>query len=149
MIRRLIQVFSGVVTLLLLFPRFSFAFQEWGQEGLFIHEAAHLLFLAAMLYLIYEMRREELQRLRGFRFLIWAWALLAWWNLDAVVGHLSEWFLGNPVILGQGVSRRLLMDTPNNWLFYLTKVDHFILLVPPFYLLYRGLKAFTREGGPG
>jgi hypothetical protein len=147
--RRLAQVISGVLTLLFLSPRLSLAYQEWQQEGLYIHQAAHLLFLAAMVYFIYEMRRERLQNWRGFRLLIWACALLALWNVDSMVGHFSEWFLENPVILGGGLSRRLLMDSPNAWIFYITKLDHFILLAPAFYLLYRGLKSFTQEKGPG
>ena len=89
--RRLTQVFSGVVTLVLFFPRLGYGFPpEWEREALAIHQAAHVLFLAAMLYFIYEMRRERLQRLQGFRYLIWACALLALWNLDALVGHFSE-----------------------------------------------------------
>ncbi len=147
--RRLAQVVSGVLTLLFLSPRLSLAFQEWQEEGLYIHQAAHALFLAAMLYFIFEMRREGLQRWRGFRLIIWACAILALWNVDALVGHFSEWLLENPVVLGGGFSRRLLMDSPNAWIFYVTKIDHFLFLAPAFYLFYLGLKAFTREKGPG
>jgi hypothetical protein len=143
--RRLAQVVFWIIVLVLLSPRFSLAFQEWEGESLSIHQAAHFLFLAAMLYFIYEMRREGLQRLRGFRLLIWACAILALWNVNALVSHFSEWLLVNPVILGQGLSRRLLMDSPNTWLFYITQLDHFLFLVPAFYLFYLGLKAFTQE----
>jgi hypothetical protein len=95
------------------------------------------------------MRQEKLQRHRGFRLLIWGSGLLALWNLDAVVGHFSEYFLTNPVILGQGLSRRLLMEDFDSWLFYITKLDHFLLLVPAFYLFYCGLKALAEEPRAG
>jgi hypothetical protein len=110
---------------------------------------AHLLFCAAMLFFIYEMRQEKLQRYRGFRYLIWACGILAFWNLDAVVGHTLEWGLTNPVILGHGLSQRLLMENLEIWFYYLTKIDHFALLIPAFYLFYRGLKALAQEAQSG
>lgn len=148
--RPLAQILFGAIVLLLFSPRLSLAFApQWGREGLSLHQIAHVLFLAAMLYFIYEMRREKLQRRRGFRFLIWGSGLLALWNLDSVVGHFSEYFLDNPVILGQGLSRHLLMEDSTSWLFYITKLDHFLLLVPAFFLFYRGLKTLTEEPRSG
>lgn len=146
--RRLFAVCFGVLVTLLFFPRHSFAsWFQWGTGGSYVHQMAHLLFLGAMLFFIYEMRREGLQKYRGFRYLTWACWLLALWNLDAVVGHATEWSLTNPVILGHGLSRRLLMEDFQTWVYYVTKFDHFALLIPAFYLFYRGLKVFAREPG--
>jgi hypothetical protein len=39
------------------------------------------------------------------------------------------------------------MDDFQTWVVYLTKIDHFVLLVPAFYLFYRGLKALAQEEG--
>ncbi len=163
--RRLAQIFPGIFVLLLLSLGFSLAWGhgldeansyarqsafgwELGTQGSYVHQTAHLLFCGAMLYFIYEIRRERLQRYRGFRLLMWACGVLAFWNLDAFVGHWSEWSL-SPVILGQGFSQRLLMNGFNAWLFYLTQFDHFILLVPAVYLFYRGLQAFAQEPPSG
>ena len=145
--RRLSQVFSGVFLLLLLAPRCALAqgWFEWGTQGSYVHQMAHLLFCAAMLFFIHEMFQEKLQRQRGFQLLVWSCAILAIWNLDAVVGHTVEWDLSNPVILGHGLSRRLLMENGQVWLYYITQLDHFILLIPAFYLFYRGLKTLARE----
>ncbi len=144
--RRLFEVCAAVFVTLLFFPRYSFAsWLQWGTEGSYVHQMAHLLFLGAMLFFIYEMRREGLQKYRGFRYLTWTCWVLALWNLDAVVGHTVEWSLANPVILGHGLSRRLLMEDFNTWVYYLTKIDHFALLIPAFYLFYRGLKALAQE----
>jgi hypothetical protein len=78
---------------------------------------------------------------------MWAWALFALWNLDAFVGHWADWTLQNPLILGQGWDRRLVMDDFQTWLVYITKIDHSILLAPAFLMFYLGLKALVRKPG--
>ena len=149
--RRQVRILSGVSLLLLLFPRYALAegWFQWGTQGSYVHQSAHLLFAAAMIFFIYEMHHEGMQKFRGFRILMWACGFLAWWNLDAVVGHTLEWGLINPVIIGHGLAKRLLMDEWVLWLYYLTQIDHFLLLIPAFYLLYRGLKSLAREAESG
>jgi hypothetical protein len=39
------------------------------------------------------------------------------------------------------------MDGFHTWLVYITKIDHFILLVPAFLMFYLGLKALVRKPG--
>jgi hypothetical protein len=138
-----------VFSLLLLTPGPCLAqWPDWfkfGTQGSYIHEAAHLLFAAAMLVFIREIYRAGLNQVRGFRLLVWSWAFLALWNLDAFVGHAADWTLTNPVILGSGFARKLLMYDAHTWVVYITKIDHFLLLVPAFYLFYRGLKVLVRE----
>ncbi len=149
--RRVAPIISGVFLLLLFSPNYVLAqgWFQWGTQGSYVHQMAHLLFAGAMLFFIYEIRREKLQNYKGFRCLMWACAILALWNLDAVVGHTLEWSMVNPVILGHGLARRLLMENPESWFYYLTQIDHFALLIPAFYLFYRGLRAFARESRPG
>ncbi len=146
---RVVQVFIPTLALLFLAPRLCLAewfnWYEFGTEGSYVHEFAHLLFAAALIFFIHEIYHSELHRLRGFRDLVWAWALLAWWNLDAMVGHWAEWTLKNPVIIGEGFSRQILMYDLQTWIFYIGKMDHFVLLVPAFYLLYRGLKGLDHQ----
>lgn len=140
------QVLSGTLIILLCSPASSLAaLLEWGTEGSYVHQMAHLLFSGAMLFFIREMYRGGLQAARGFRCLIWACWLLALWNLDALIGHAADWSLHNPLILGEGLSRWLVMENAHTWLFYITKLNHFLLLPPAFYLLYRGLKTLARE----
>jgi hypothetical protein len=146
---RLSPAVISAVFALLLIPGCDLALSlKWPTEGSYVHETAHLLFGAAMLFFIHEIYHAGLQRLRGFRFLIWAWAFLALWNFDAFFGHWIEWTLANPVITGEGLSRQLLMSDTHTWLFYITKIDHFLLLPPAFYLFYRGLKTLAREPRP-
>ena len=149
--RRLASILSGFFFLLLFSPRYVLAqgWFEWGTEGSYVHQTAHLLFFGAMLFFIYEICREKLQRYRGFRCLMWACGILALWNLDAIVGHALDWGHSNRVILGHGLYKRLLMEDPESWFYYLTQIDHFALLIPAFYLFYRGLRAFAQESQPG
>jgi hypothetical protein len=145
--RRLAQILTGVLIFLLFSPRYVLAqgWFFWGTEGSYVHQLAHLLFCGAMIFFIYEMRQEKLQSYRGFRYLIWGCAILALWNLDAVVGHTLEWGRTNRTFLGQGLSERLVMENWESWFYYVTKIDHFALLIPAFYLYYRGLKILARE----
>ena len=150
--RRCVAQISGAVfALLLLSPGQVLAqWPDWfqfGTEGSYVHQGAHLLFAAAMFFFILEIHQAGLEKFRGFRFLIWAWAILAFWNLDAFIGHWADWTLENPVILGQGFAREIMMYDFHTWLVYITKIDHFLFLVPAFYLFYRGLKALAGESG--
>ncbi len=149
--RRIGQVLGAAALSVLIAPRPSlaqwFSWYEFGTEGSYVHETAHLLFAAAMIFFIYQVRHTDLHKFRGFRLLSWAWVFLAWWNLDAFVGHWAEWTLHNPVIMGQGLWRSIVMFNVKTWVFYLCKIDHFIFLVPAFYLLYRGLKVLDRQAG--
>lgn len=147
MIRPRSLLWPAVPVLLLTFPRPSLALISHGHpEGLYVHQLAHLLFAGAMLFLVYMIRREGLQREGGFRALIWAGFFYTWWNLVAFVGHTAEVFLPEQAFLGRptDVGQRLLMTQASAWVYYVAKMDH-LFLVPAFYLFYRGLKALVRK----
>ncbi|MBW1991004.1 MAG: hypothetical protein JRI59_02550 [Deltaproteobacteria bacterium] len=142
----LCRVLVGTLFLLFCSPAAGLAaLFDWGTQGSYVHQFSHLLFLAAMLFFLREMYRGGLQTTPGFRSLIWACWLLALWNLDAVIGHAVDWSIRNPLILGQGLSRRLVMEDARFWVYYLHRFIHFLLLPPAFYLFYRGLKTLGRE----
>jgi hypothetical protein len=147
----LVRSGSALFILVLLLPRHALAqwvsWDHFGTQGSYVHEIAHLLFAISLLFFIREIFNARLQNFRGFKMLVWAWALLAFWNLDAFIGHWANWTLENPVIMGQGWGRRLLMENFQTWLVYITKIDHFVLLVPVFLLFYLGLRALARKPG--
>lgn len=146
MYRRWAQVLLGLVILVLSHSRAALASDFlWETQGSYVHQMAHLIFALAMIFLIYEIKGGELRGLPGFRSLVWACVLLAWWNLDAVIGHALDWSLVSPIIMGQGLDRRLLMEDWHTWAYYVTKLTHFLLLPPAFYFFYRSLKRFRRE----
>jgi hypothetical protein len=147
--RRLIRLSSACFVLILLLPSQALAqwvtWHDFGTEGSYVHLIAHLLFGLAMLFFIYEIVHAKLQLFPGFRLLVWAWAFFALWNFDSFVGHWAAWTLNNPIILGQGWGRRLVMDNFHTWLVYITEIDHFVFLVPAFLLFYLGLRTLVRQ----
>jgi hypothetical protein len=149
--RRLLVPLGSMICILTLLPRQALAqwvtWHSFSTQGSFVHETAHLLFALSMLFFIHEIFNARLQNFHGFKLLVWAWALLALWNLDAFVGHWADWTLKNPVIIGQGWDRRLLMENFHTWLVYVTKIDHFVLLAPVFLLFYLGLRTLARNSG--
>ena len=143
--RRLTQVLCGLVILVLFTPRPGLALELlWETQGSYVHQMAHLLFAVAMVFLIYEIKRSELRGTPGFRNLMWACVFLIWWNLDAIVGHALDWSLRNPVVLGKGLERRLLMEDWHTWGYFFGKITHFLLPLPAFYFFYRSLKGFSQ-----
>jgi hypothetical protein len=142
---RIPYLFSGVVSLLLLDPRPCLAIPIHGNpHGFFIHQAAHLLMTAAMIFFIYTLKREGLLQQRGFRILAWAGAILGLWSFEHYWGHFSEIWLVNPLILGQGFSQRLVMENFNAWVYYFSHLDNWLLAIF-FYVLYRALKTLAQE----
>ncbi|MDD5640859.1 MAG: hypothetical protein PHX53_04365 [Syntrophales bacterium] len=143
--RRLAPIFACIGLQLFFSPPSSLAAGlQCAPPGPYVNEIAHLLFLGAMIFFIYEILHAGLKKFRGFRFLLWAWALLALWNLDAFVGHWAAWTCAAPLVLGDGWSSRLLMKDFRDWTVLVTQLNNFLLLVPAFYLFYRGLKALAQ-----
>jgi hypothetical protein len=145
---RLRPAWIGTVALALVagLPRTALALQPHGHpEGLYAHQMAHVLFALAMLFLLYHLKKEQLPGLRWFT---WAGILFVLWNLDAFLGHIAEIYVKTQDFLGAPahLSRRLLMSGPATWSYYVTKLDH-LILVPAFLLLYFGLRALARTPG--
>lgn len=139
----------GTVALVLVagLPGTALALQPHGHpEGLYAHQMAHVLFALAMLFLLYHLKKE---RLLGLRWFTWAGILFILWNLNAFIGHTAEVYVDHRDFLGAPahLSRRLLMSGPAVWIYYVTKLDH-LILVPAFILLYFGLQALARAPRP-
>jgi hypothetical protein len=141
---RLAMIGSAAVSLLLFSPHNLLAAGSlWPQAGPYVNETAHLLFLVAMLFFIFEIRSADLKQFLGFRYLFWAWVLFALWNLDAFVGRLAALSLTKPFLGGEGLPLQLQIADVPSWIVFLTQITNIILLVPAFYLLYRGIKALA------
>ena len=137
------QIWLGVIAFIIFDPRPTLALQIHGPpEGLYVHQLAHVLFAAALLFLIWQVKYERLTGLPGFRQLWWACGLFVLWNVIAFLGHWSEELLLPLDFQGQpgNLSQRLIMFRFSAWIYYVTKLDH-LILVPAFFLLWRGLKA--------
>jgi hypothetical protein len=141
------QIWLGILAVIIFDPRPTLALQSHGPpEGLYVHQLAHFFFAATLLFLIWEIKHEGLAGLPGFRQIRWACGFFVLWNVVAFVGHWSEVLLVPQVFLGQpgDLSQRLIMSRIAAWIYYLTKLDH-LILVPAFFLLWRGLKALLSK----
>ena len=145
--RSLYRLWVRVTAFLLFDPHSALALQTHGPpEGLYVHQLAHVFFAAALLFLIWQVKYEGLSRLPGFQQLRWACCLFVLWNVVAFLGHWSEELLLPHAFEGQpdDFSRRLVMSQFSAWVYYVTKLDH-LILVPAFFLLWRGLKALRSK----
>jgi hypothetical protein len=142
MARPFLRFWFWVLPGVFLAPGPALALQTHGPpEGLYVHQIAHILFAAALLFLIWALKQEGMARVSGFRYLIWACSLFILWNLVAFAGHWAEVLLNPQDFLGEagGLSRRLVMSGAASWVYFLAKLDHLILL-PAFFFLACGLK---------
>ena len=93
-----------------------------------------------------KLKYEGLKGLPGFRQIRWACGLFVLWNVVAFVGHWSEVLLIPQAFRGQqgDLSQSLIMSRFSAWIYYLTRLDH-LVLVPAFFLLWRGLRALLAK----
>lgn len=141
------RIWLGVLVFIIFDPRPTLALQTHGPpEGLYVHQLAHFFFAAALLFLIWQIKYEGLKGLPGFRQIRWACGLFVLWNVVAFVGHWSEVLLIPQALLGQqgDLSQSLIMSRFSAWIYYLTRLDH-LVLVPAFFLLWRGLRALLAK----
>jgi hypothetical protein len=127
-------------------PAFAYIPHWDPKEGFFVRQFSYLFFLFAMLFFFYELKQENLRQKPGFRFLALASGFFALWNLDCFVGQFAALNLGEPLVTGPAgiFSRKLVMTDPGVWVYYLTKLDH-LLLVPAFLFLYFGIRALAKS----
>jgi hypothetical protein len=147
MTRSLYRILAGITAVLLFDPCPTLALQTHGPpEGLYVHQLAHVLFAAALLFLIWQVKYEGLTGLPGFRQFRWACGLFVLWNVVAFLGHWSDQLILPQAFQGQpgDFSRRLIMSRFSDWIYYVAKLDH-LVLVPAFFLLWRGLKALLSK----
>ena len=149
---RLLPWALGLLLGFVLFPSPAFAIiQHWDpREAFFIRQFSYLFFMLAMLIFIFELKQGKLSHKRGFRLLVWASVFFALWNLDGFLGQIFALYFGAPVIVGEpgSWSQQLGMANIGNWLNYLTKLDH-LLLVPAFVFFYLGIRTERRDQEAG
>jgi hypothetical protein len=130
-----------------LWPQAAWAIQTHGHpEGLYAHQLGHVIFLAAMIYICWQIWRRQLLGRRSFRGLFGAGLLLAGWNVLTFFGHIAEEGLDPSAIDSRAghLFRQVHITDLNGLVYYLAKLDH-LILVPALLLLYLGLRAFRAE----
>lgn len=133
-------VFAGAFLSLLVFATPGWAVQSHGgTEGLVAHQLGHFLFVVGLFCLLFRLYSIRLQGQGWVEFKIFLWLLISW-NLMTFSGHLMNEFVPQEKFIRAG-GLTLSFVVENFWdaLFYLTRLDH-ILLVPSFTFLLLALR---------
>jgi hypothetical protein len=127
-------------------PALAFISHWDPKEAFFIRQFSYLFWALAMLFFFYELKQVKLQQHRGFRLLAGASVFFALWNFDCFIGQFIALYLDTAVTSGgtKSFPSDLKMAEVSHWVYYFIKMDH-LLLVPAFFLFYRGIKAFVQD----
>lgn len=116
-----------------------------GPEGLYVHQMAHVLFMTSLAYLHWHTRRTQ-DAGKGWKYLRFSCFMLFCWNGLAFTGHEAFDYLTTADFLDKNSwSEQLALPiTPVKALYYITKMDHF-LMVPALLALVLSLRTFYLE----
>ena len=115
-----------------------------GTEGLVSHELGHLLFTVAMIVLLVRMLRSGLNTPGWRQFRGFLWCIIAW-NLLTFAGHWMRVFVARDKFIHQGTAiRGFRVENLFDLIFYLTRLDH-LLLVPAFFILLLAILKWGKE----
>lgn len=118
--------------------------QHGGAEGLVSHQIGHVLFILGMGYLLYQAYRNPIvgPGWREFRGFLW---LIVLWNILTFSGHWMREFIDPERFLKAG-SRTIAFTIEEfpDALFYLSSLDH-LILVPAIFLLLLALRKWRHQ----
>ena len=125
----------------------AWALQSHGApEGLYVHQMAHILYMCALAYLYWNIKRTSFSG-RGWRFLQLFCLLMFLWNIIAFTGHSVGLVLGQSDFFkddGYWHTRLLGPITAVKLIYYLTKMDH-LVCVPALFFLFLSLRIFYHD----
>jgi len=144
------RMLLATAPLVLLAPPPAHALQTHAYEGLYLHQIAHLFFLAAMLFFVVRIRRGRLGLMRPWQLMAAGAGLLALWNIWAFGGHFVELLVPEnslPREPGQVVPRLALVSW-REVAYFIVKMDH-LLAVPAIFCFYFGMRGIHRALAAG
>jgi len=130
---------------LLVFPGTAGAVQaHGGAEGLVSHQLGHFLFTLGMGYLLFKLYRRHQAGPGWGAFKAFLWLLILW-NVTTFSGHwMHESVSQDKYVLAEGRTVAFVVDSFAGGVFYLTRLDH-LLLVPAFVCLLVALKKWSQQ----
>jgi hypothetical protein len=119
-------------------------------EGLYVHQMAHLLFIGALAYLYWHTRRTQETSGKGWKYFQLFCLFLIAWNALAFTGHSTYEHLeaGDFIDQNTWAAKLAYPITFKKILFYLAKMDHF-LIVPALFALVISLRSFYLQAKRG
>ena len=110
-----------------------------GAEGLVSHQIGHILFVIGMGYLLFRLYRTHVTGPGWFEFKGFLW-LIIFWNFLTFAGHwLDELIDARKFITAGGETISFTITGWIDSIFYLTRLDH-LLLIPSFVFLLLALR---------
>ncbi|MBU0944322.1 MAG: hypothetical protein KJ804_00105 [Proteobacteria bacterium] len=135
-----------LLLVLLVYPDQLWAFQSHAApEGIYVHQMAHVFFLAALCYLFWDIRRSSFPS-KGWRFLQIFCVFMALWNIMAFTGHWLGTFIDTSVFITESGYLSAKMVGPidmTKMVYYFTKLDH-IFSVPALFFLYLCMRSLYK-----
>lgn len=115
-----------------------------GSEGLVSHQIGHFLFTLGMICLLVRVQQIGLASSGWpeFKFFL---GLLVVWNIMTFSGHwMNEYVTPDSFVIDSSGGRYFTVETTWDVVYYLTRLDHFIL-VPALFLLMMALKKWRQQ----
>ena len=137
---RIIFLTSGYFVFMAVFAEPSWAVQaHGGAEGLISHEIGHVLFVIGMGFLLFRIHRNHLTGRGWLEFKGFLWLIIAW-NFLTFSGHwMNEFIDPNKYNKISGTTHSFTISSFPDAYFYLTRLDH-LILVPSFIFLLLALR---------
>lgn len=133
---------------LFLIPSKAWAIVPHAYQGIYIHQMGHIFFIISCLFISWVIFKKNLYKEKGWKYILFAEAFFALWNIDAFIGHISEYWIEPSQIIGNREGwdyfKREIILEGKEYLYYITKHDH-ILLVPAMFMFYLGLREHLKK----
>ena len=115
-----------------------------GAEGLVTHQIGHILFAIGMGYLLFRLYHIDQKGLGWFEFKTFLW-LITGWNLLTFSGHwMNELIASSKFIKANGQIVFFTIDSFSDVIYFLTRLDH-LVLVPAFLFLLLALRKWSTQ----
>jgi hypothetical protein len=115
-----------------------------GAEGLVAHQIGHFLFVVGMGYLLFRLFAMRMTGAGWFEFKTFLWLLLIW-NIMTFTGHwMNEFVMQEKFIKINSHTISFTIENFHDALYYLTRLDH-LILVPSFAFLLIALRKWRAQ----
>jgi hypothetical protein len=140
-----ISALAPLITLVLLCQD-AWALQtHGGSEGVVVHQLAHIQYLGALGYLLWDIRRSGFAGVGWLYLQRFCWLMMIW-NGIAFIGHFAQMALPDGAISTEDgyLSALLLLPVSfGHWIYYVTALDH-LVITPALFFLFLAMRSFSR-----
>lgn len=114
-----------------------------GDEGIVVHQLAHIQYLGALGYLLWNIRRSSFAGIGWLYLQRFSWLMMIW-NAVAFLGHFAQMALPDEAVSTEDgyLSALLLLPVSlGKWVYYMTALDH-LVCVPALFFLFLAMRTF-------